>query len=110
MKNLNVNTIIGVVAGVGVGHFVMKSKNIYVLIGMGLLGGIIATQIKPKNTNVDDYISDVDAKLDSDENEDESNFYGVNNEMRFDKQLGYHTPNGQITATEPKDFMDISFK
>jgi len=111
MKKIGVNTVLGVVSGVGVGYLLLKSKNIYVLMGMGLLGGIIATQIKPKNSDVDDYMSKVDSDLDSIEEEvDKSSFYGVNKEMQFDKKLGYHTPNGTITATEPKDFMDISFK
>jgi hypothetical protein len=30
--------------------------------------------------------------------------------MEFNERLGYHTPSGELTATEPKDFMDINFK
>ena len=125
---VNAKTVGGVVVGVAVGHFVIKSRSVLFLTAMGLAGGLIAYYFtKPKATNdsakapvtpkattltfmekVEDSISD---ELEVDNNEEKmESFYGVNKEMLFDEQLG-HTPpyNTQLQFEKPSDFMDINF-
>jgi len=99
--------IVGVAAGLAFGALVLNSKNIFVLMALGVAGGLIAHNVKFK------YVKDGETIIDteSEQVEDESSeFYGENKEMEFNKTIGYHTPNGVLEATEPKDFMDISFK
>lgn len=99
----------GVVAGVVVGKFIFKSNNILVITAMGVAGGIIAHYMFNKNEKKDslDYISQVEEEMQDEE--EESSFYGTNREMEFNKNIGYHTPNGQMTEQEPRDYMDINF-
>lgn len=101
--------VIGVLGGVLVGRFLFQSKSIMVLSAMGIAGGIIAHYMVKGKTDGDKYIQDVKDMVATEEPEAESNFYGTNREIEFNKQLGYATPNGSLTLSEPKDFMDINF-
>lgn len=120
-KSTSAKTIAGVVVGIGVGHFVFKSKSPLFLIAIGIAGGLLTnllfkTKAEKDAEETEKYLSAMEKEiknfipLTNPNEEEKTNFYGTNMEMEFDKSLGYHTPSGELTATEPKDFMDINFK
>ena len=132
MNNIvNPKTIGGVVVGVAVGHFVIKSRSVLFLTAMGLAGGVIAHYLtKGKTTStptksqtsptaskvtfikkVEDSISDeLDVENEDVQDEQMESFYGVNKEMLFDEQLGYKPPySTKLEFERPSDFMDINF-
>jgi len=136
---INVKTISGVVVGVAVGHFVIKSRSVLFLTAMGFAGGLIAHHfLKPKASSsktpsktlsklsltpieeeksktflrkVDDSISDeLDVENEDVASDEMENFYGENREMQFDESLGYKSPyKKELKFEKPNDFMDISF-
>lgn len=137
MNNIvTIKSVGGVIVGIAVGQFILKSKNILFLTAMGLAGGIIAYNLSkqkgssstrkstksasPNKTDTFTFIKKVEDSI-SDEldvnNEDleESNepmeyFYGENKEMQFDESLGYKSPySTQLEFEKPSDFMDIHF-
>jgi F0F1-type ATP synthase assembly protein I len=120
-KSTSAKTIAGVVVGVGVGHFVFKSKSPLFLIAIGIAGGLLTnlffkTKAEKEAEETEKYLSAMEQdikksiSLTNPNEEEKTNFYGTNKEMEFNERLGYHTPSGELTATEPKDFMDINFK
>jgi|LakMenE18May11ns_1017448.scaffolds.fasta_scaffold9931350_4 hypothetical protein len=120
-KSTSAKTIAGVVVGVGVGHFVFKSKSPLFLIAIGIAGGLLTnlffkTKAEKEAEETEKYLSAMEKdikksiSLTNPNEEEKTNFYGTNKEMEFNERLGYHTPSGELTATEPKDFMDINFK
>lgn len=120
-KSTSAKTIAGVVVGIGVGHFVFKSKSPLFLIAIGIAGGLLTnlffkTKAEKEAEETEKYLSTMEKEiknfipLTNPNEEEKTNFYGTNMEIEFDKSLGYHTPSGELTATEPKDFMDINFK
>jgi hypothetical protein len=129
---VNYKTIGGVVVGVAVGHFVIKSRSVLFLTAMGLAGGLVAHYLTKSKTSasgkapasspsasakmtfikkVEDSISDeLDVNNEDVENEEMESFYGTNREMQFDESLGYKSPyNTQLEFERPADFMDINF-
>lgn len=120
-KNKLIKTVSGVVVGVGIGHFAFKSKSPLFLISIGIVGGLLAnalikTSSEKKSDEAEKYLKDMQQDIEKSivipnaSDEEQSNYYGTNREMQFDKSIGYHTPTGTLSATEPKDFMDIDFK
>ena len=108
--NIGLKEGVGVVAGVVVGKYIFKSNNLLILTAMGVAGGVMAYYLiksKSDSSKSDKYVTNVEEEME--ESEEESNFYGTNREMEFNKTLGYHTPNGQMTEQEPRDYMDINF-
>lgn len=106
--NIGLKEGAGVVAGVVVGKFIFKSNNLLVISALGIAGGVIAHYVFNKKDNSDKYIAQIQEGIDE-VMEEESNFYGVNKEMEFNKSIGYHTPNGIMTEQEPRDYMDVNF-
>lgn len=120
-KSTSAKTIAGVVVGVGIGHYVFKSKSPIFLIAIGIASGMLVnllfkTKAEKEAEETEKYLSAMEKdikksiSLTNPNEEEKTNFYGTNMEIEFDKSLGYHTPSGELTATEPKDFMDINFK
>lgn len=118
MKGVNLKTVVGVGAGVALGHFVFKSKNPLALMAFGVCGGIIAhyafkTREEKKaevNKKSEQYIKeveeDINATLNSaDLDEGKSSEEG----MAFNPRVGYITPKGTVDETDAQDYMDISF-
>ena len=113
---LSIKNIAGVGAGVVVGHFVFKSKNPLVLMAFGLGGGIIAhtvlknrqQKIDANDSNVKDYMeqvsTDVEATI-SPSIEDAEQKSG----MKFNPEVGYITPYGEVEEDNPYEYMDVSF-
>jgi hypothetical protein len=129
-KIVNAKTIGGVVVGVAIGHFVVKSRSVLFLTAMGLAGGVILHYLTKGKTSstptksqtptatkitfikkVEDSISD-ELEVENEDVQDEQmeSFYGVNKEMLFDEQLGYKPPySTKLEFEKPSDFMDINF-
>lgn len=112
---LNIKNIAGVGAGVVLGHFVFKSKNPLVLMAFGLGGGIIAhtifknrqQKINANESNVKDYMEQVSTDV-------EATFNPVNDAekksgAKFNPEVGYITPYGEVQEDNPYEYMDVSF-
>lgn len=105
---IGIKESVGFLTGVVVGKFIFKSNNLLVLTALGVAGGVISHfLIKNKDAETKEYISNLKEEISN--HEVESNFYGTNREMEFNKDLGYHTPNGKIVEQEPRDFMDVNY-
>ena len=119
---INTNTAIGLIAGIGVGRYIFKSKSVLFLTVFGVTSGLLTNYLVNKygkKTPEDKYLSDMEKNIKIDDEKianslrkelasESSNFYGVNKEMEFNKQLGYHVPiDYELKIDKASDYMDL---
>jgi hypothetical protein len=124
--NIDIKTIAGVGAGVALGFFVLKSKSPFLLIALGVAGGAIAKYaIKTKGEKIKDAekkvaeqakmaVIDIEESIVTDlakdgEAEHEDAEKSSAEGMKFNKNVGYITPDGTVDEHDASQYMDISF-
>jgi hypothetical protein len=112
---LNIKNVAGVGAGVVLGHFVFKSKNPLVLMAFGLGGGIVAhTMFKNRQQKIDANESNVKDYMEQVSTDVEATFNPINDAEKksgekFNPEVGYITPYGEVEEDNPYEYMDVSF-
>lgn len=125
IKKIDIKTVAGVGVGVLLGHFVFKVKNPFLLIGLGVGGGLLGhSLLKDKNQRVEqaeekamEYVEKITEDIEhtiepkveprpSGTSENTSSAEG----MSFNKSLGYIMPTGTVDESYPEQFMDIDFQ